>query len=70
MFVFFKSVGTNKDGHIRIFTTDNPTEAMIMESLSFDTIEGNVIKTLIEFIQKNVFKGTSVEFKTFKIKMS
>lgn len=37
--------------------------------MSFDTIGGHAIKTLVEFIQKNSFKGTAVEFKTFKVEV-
>lgn len=66
---FFKSIITDTDGHIKIVTTNDPFKAMLIKPLPFDTIGGNAIKTLIEFIEKNVFKGTKVEFKTFQIQI-
>lgn len=66
---FFIGIDTDTNGHIRILETNDPLKAMNITPLSFDTIGGRAIKTLIEFIQKNSFKGTVVDFKTFKIEV-
>lgn len=66
---FFGGIDTDINGHIRILETDDPLKAMHITPMSFDTIGGHAIKTLVEFIQKNSFKGTAVEFKTFKVEI-
>ena len=64
---FFGGIITDTNGHIKIVETSDPTNAMLITPLPFDTIGGHAIETLVEFIRKNSFKGTTVEFKTFKI---
>ena len=66
---FFVGINTDSNGHISILKTDDVTKAMLITPLPFDTIGGTRIKTLVEFVRKNSFKGTSVEFKIFKIEV-
>ena len=66
---FFKGIDTDSNGHIKILKTDDPLRAMIITPMPFETIGGHAIKTLIDFIRSNTFKGTAVEFKTFKVEV-
>lgn len=63
---FFAGI-KNVNGYIKIAEVKDPLDAMILTPMPFDTIGGKAIKTMIEFIQKNSFKGTFVEFVTFKL---
>ena len=66
---FFTGVGTDINGHVEIQMTKDPTKAMHITPISFDTIGGSRIKNLIDFINKATFKDTHAEFTTFKIEV-